>query len=457
MQQAMPALEAEAVVDRAAIGGFQIFVWCLGTSVIFMDGFNIQVMGYIMPRLVKDWHIPHTLIGPIASSGLLGVLAGYLLISPFANRVGHRRMMIWSTLFIGIFTLGTIATTNAYSMMAMRFLTGIALGGSNPSAVLVISDLVPKRVRSTFVAASIVGVSLGSMVAGLVSVAVLQRFGWQGVLWVGGLAPLALTAVLFAGVPDTFHYLITHRHDQAGALQLARRTDPSRNFADGTQFLVHTHQSSSSVAQLFTPDRVVGTIGIWISFSANLLVFFFIQSWLAQIIVQYGHSQRIAITATSVLLGGGVCSILIIGPLMDRFSPYKVLAAYFLIAGATVALLGSLLAGSIALIMGSAFLVGLTVLGLQKGMNAVCVHFYEGELRATGLGWGLGIGRLGAVIGPTLAGALMQAHLPTPKLFYLAAAPLLLACIAQFIMSRVYSTTPLDHGSALHSGTKQQA
>jgi AAHS family 4-hydroxybenzoate transporter-like MFS transporter len=456
VQTSDKSIDTEELVDAAPINAFHAFVWILGTSVIFIDGFNIQVMGYLMPKLVEVWHLPHGIIGPIVSSGLFGVFTGYLLLSPFATRIGHRRMIVGCTLLVGIGTIATTWASDAYSMLALRYLTGIALGASNPSAVLMISDFIPKRIRSTFVTAGIVGVSLGSMVAGLVAVAVLDRFGWQGVLWVGGLGPIVLTAVLFVLTPNTLDYVVNRKCDQEAALKLARRINPEANIPAGTSFFTGSKSQSASVMELFKPSRIIGTLGIWISFSANLLVFFFIQSWLAQIIVQYGHSQKIAVTATSVLVFGGVFSFLIIGPLMDRFSPYKVLSGYFLVGGGTVALLGSLLSGSIPMIMASAFLVGLVILGLQKGMNAVCVYYYPTALRATGLGWGLGIGRLGAVVGPTLAGLLMEAHLPTPALFYWAAVPLLVACVAQFIMGRVYGRAGAE-GVDTPNHARQQA
>src|SRR5262249_1040191 len=148
-------------------------------------------------------------------------------------RIGHRRMIVGCTLLVGIGTIATTWASDAYSMMALRYLTGIALGASNPSAVLVISDFTPKRLRSTFVAAAVIGVSLGPLTAGQVAIAVLDRYGWQGVLWVGGLAPLAMAVILAIVTPDTFDYLINRKRDQAAALKIARRVDPTRAFPPG--------------------------------------------------------------------------------------------------------------------------------------------------------------------------------------------------------------------------------
>jgi MFS transporter, AAHS family, 4-hydroxybenzoate transporter len=436
VQTSDKTIDTEELVDAAPINAFHVFVWILGTSVIFIDGFNIQVMGYLMPKLVEVWHLPHGIIGPIVSSGLFGVFTGYLLLSPFATRIGHRRMIVGCTLLVGIGTIATTWASDAYSMMALRYLTGIALGASNPSAVLVISDFTPKRLRSTFVAAAVIGVSLGSLTAGQVAIAVLDRFGWQGVLWVGGLAPLAMAVILAVVTPDTFDYLINRKRDQAAALKIARRVDPTRAFPPGSAFYTGVQTRSASVMELFRSGRTVGTISIWVAFASNLLVYYFIQSWLALIIKSAGYSQTVALNATSSFLLGGSISFLVIGPLMDRCSPYKVLMGFFLAGAAMVALLGSVISSSISLVIGLTLLLGFFVSGLQKGMHAICVYYYPTALRATGLGWGLGIGRLGAVLGPTLAGLLTEAHVSTEGLFYWAMLPMLLGAYMQIVMLR---------------------
>jgi len=429
-------IDTEELVDAAPINKFHIFVWLLGTSVIFIDGFNIQVMGYLMPKLVEVWHLPQSIIGPIVSSGLLGVFTGYLLLSPFATRIGHRRMIIGCTLLVGIGTIATTFASNAYSLMALRYLTGIALGASNPSAVLLISDFTPKRLRSTFVASAVLGVSLGSLTAGQVAIAVLDRFGWQGVLWVGGLGPLAITVILAIVTPDTFDYLVNHKRDQTASLKIAHRVDPTRTFPPSSAFSTGTQSRSASVVELFRSGRRVGTISIWVAFASNLLVYYFIQSWLALIIKSAGYSQTVALNATSSFLLGGSISFLFIGPLMDRYSPYKVLMGFFLAGAAMVALLGSLISSSISVVVGLTLLLGFFVSGLQKGMHAICVFYYPTALRATGLGWGLGIGRFGAVLGPILAGFLAEAHISTEGLFYWATLPMLLGAYMQIVMLR---------------------
>ena len=443
MQAMNETVEVEKLIDESPIGGLQILVAFLGTLVIFADGFNIQVMGYIAPQLTKAWNIPHQLLGPIFSSGLFGVFIGYLFFAPLSGRIGHRRMMIVTTAIFGILTLLTTLASNAYALMAIRFVTGVALGASNPSAVSIIADFCPKRRRSTFIVIGICGVSLGSMSAGLVAVLLTQRFGWQAVLIVGGILPLIIAGVLALALPNSLEYLVkTQGGASPAALALARRIEPRRTFTAATRFIVE-HAVSSAVTQVFVSGRLVGTLAVWIGFAMNLLVYFFVQSWLTTLLIQAGQTQQVALTATTVLLAGGALSIFAFGPLMDRFQPFKVIACFFIVGGASVALLGSLLTASIPVIMVSSFLAGFFVLGVQKGMNAIAVFFYPTTLRSTGLGWALGIGRIGAVAGPLVAGFLMQDGQATARLFYFAVVPMMIGACSMFVMLARYGNAPL--------------
>src|SRR5882762_7680984 len=136
--------DVDELIDDSPIGKLQILVLLLGTMVIFVDGFNIQVMGYIAPQLAKAWHLPNELLGPIFSSGFFGVFGGYLFLAPISGRVGHRLMIIACTAIVGMLTLLTTLVHDAYALMALRFITGLALGATNPSAVSIIADFCPK-------------------------------------------------------------------------------------------------------------------------------------------------------------------------------------------------------------------------------------------------------------------------------------------------------------------------
>jgi MFS transporter, AAHS family, 4-hydroxybenzoate transporter len=459
MNEEQHVIDLRDLIDSRGLGALQVLIIALTTCVIFADGFNAQVMAYITPQLAAAWDIPRSMLGPIFSSGLAGVLVGYLFLSPSSEAIGHRRILIFSTAVFGSLTLATTLVSHAGMLMALRFLTGIALGAAMPSAVTMIAEFSPKSRRSTCVVVGNCGVTLGSIFAGLISAFLLTRYGWQAVLGVGGALPLLLSFSLWLLLPESLKSL-AKKCDQTAALDLVRRLAPGTPIPSNVVIRFGADAQSSGVAELFRSGRALGTIAIWLSFTCNLLVYFFVQSWLTTIIVEFGHTQETAVTATSVLVSGGILSIFVFGPLMDKLSPYKVMGWFFMIAGVTVALLGSLLSGSVTLIMASAFCVGFFVLGIQKSMNAVAVYFYPPALCSTGLGWGLGIGRFGAVAGPTIAGLLMGQGWQPATLFYCASLPMLLGAAAMSLLSWRYrrgeawppDKTGLPSGSLIEVG-----
>ena len=431
-------LDIDDFIDTSPVTRLHLVVAVFGTLVMFVDGFNIQVIGYIAPQLAKDWQIPKQLLGPIFSSGLFGVFCGYLALAPLTSRIGHRKMLIACTVTLGVLTLSTMLVRDAYSLMALRFLTGLALGAANPSAVSIIADFSPRHRRSTFVVIGICGISLGSMFAGLATTVLLESFGWQAVVFVGGAMPLVLAVGLFASLPDSLEYSVRRRNgSHAATLALARRIAPGRELHDDTRFVPH-EKTSGAVTQLFVQDRLVGTSAVWLCFTANLLVNYFVQSWLTTMLITAGHSQRIAVIGMALFAAGGTISIFALGPLMDRFQPFRIISLFFVLGGVSVALLGRLISSSDTVVLAACFASGLFILGVQKGMNAIAVYFYPTTLRSTGLGWGLGIGRIGAVSGPLIAGFLMQGRKEMESIFYISAIPMLFGGLIMYFTLRYY-------------------
>ncbi len=427
-------LDAEHIVNDAPIGTLHILVTALCTAAIFVDGFNVQVMGYIMPALVKAFDIPPGLVGAVISSGLVGTLVGFALLAPHARRVGYRRMMILGTLAFGLLTLATTQARSVNMLMGLRFLTGIGLGAVLPCAQTMIGEMCPRRVRSTFMVVGATGVTLGSLFAGVVAATSIRSIGWQGVLWVGGGSSLLVAVALAVGLPQTLDFLINEKRDPIAARALARRLVPG--IADGN-FTITASSSAlrGTIRQLFANGLAASTLLLWSAYVINLLVYSFMQSWMTLLIVGSGHTQPVAITATSVLVAGGILSAFVFGPLMDRVSPYRVLAIAFLFGGGVVTLLGLLLSSSIAIIFGSAFVVGFTVLGIQKGLNALVIYHYPLAIRPLGLSWALGVGRIGQIAGPLIAGGLIGLGIKPAVLFILAGLLMILGTLAMRTMA----------------------
>ena len=186
-----------------------------------------------------------------------------------------------------------------------------------------------------------------------------------------------------------------------------RRIDPDVQIPEGATFTVEEHKAKGfAVPQLFAEGRGAFTLLIWVVFFMSLLDLYFLTSWLPTIIHDAGLSVRSAVLITSTYQWGGVIGALLLGQLFDRFSPFVTLALTYLAASAFVLLIGT--AGtSIGVLILTVFGAGFCVVGGQIGANALTASSYPTPIRSTGVGWALGIGRIGSIIGPAIGGLLL--------------------------------------------------
>ncbi len=444
------AIDTDAVINRAQIGALQIVVGVLGALILFVDGFNTQVIGYIAPAIAKDWNLSKDVLGWILAADKIGLLIGYLFVAPLSGTFGHKRVSIGCIILFGLLAWATTASGNPVVLFALRLLTGIGLGGALPSGVALTGEYFPLRRRSTAITFIYCGLSGGQLSAGEVSNAVLAPFGWQGALWVGGALALLLAATLAVLMPESLEYLVNRGGKPETASRILSRIDRQRIIPQGTR-LVAGERSGARLTlwqllpKLFEKDRTFGTLVIWLALGMNLTVNTSLQVWLTKILVDSGFSQEIASRATEASFLAGIVGAFIIGPLMDRFGPYRVMGLLFVVGAGFSLFLGlSLSWTAAALIAAASFGSGFCTSGVQKGGNALSVYFYPTALRSTGLGWGLGIGRIGAILGPLAVGYLLTAAWSAASVFAALSVPMLIGGAAIFIMGRTYGVTRAD-------------
>jgi MFS transporter, AAHS family, 4-hydroxybenzoate transporter len=432
-------VSAETLIDLSPVNWFHVRVAVLGALVLFLYGFNTQVIGYVTPQIVKNWHISTSMLGPIFSSSLAGLLVGQLAIAPLSTRYGYKLLIVLCTAVFGGLTIVTTFAGNAQWLIVLRFLTGIGLGGAQPLASAMIGEFCPLKWRSTFVVFGNCGVTLGSMFAGVLAAILLNNYGWQPVLWIGGALPVAFAFILVFALPESLGFLAGINPGSVQIRQLLQKLVPGETFQPGTRVVASPkRRMSAAVTELFRGARLMGTLALWCGFFVSLMVYFFVQNWLTTLLVSGGQSQQAAITITSAIQAGGLCAAFFIGPMMDRLDPYWTLGIFFAFGALFVALIGGAAAWSAAVAMLVAFCVGFCLLGINKGMAAIAVHFYPTSLRSAGLGFGLGIGHAGAVLGPMIAGLLLTTGWKPAWLFYISAAPMLVGCGALLAMSWRY-------------------
>ena len=427
------------VIDREPIKRTQVVALVLFALLLLSVGYDIQVASYYVPVLAKVWHLPKSILGTIFSAAFVGLLIGNFGISPLANRFGPKKMAVISTTAIGLLTLLTLLATNANELIALRLLTGIGLGAAVPCAVGLTSEFSPKRFRATFVMLTYVGYSFGYTVAGFCSGALIPSYGWAGPVWVGGIGPLVLTFFLLPFIPESAPY-IARRHGNETLFLMLKRLYPHVDLPLGTSVTSNDSKTNSTdVKGLFLAERRTGTFLIWAVFILSTGEFSFLQSWLPTVLTSVSYQPHVVVWATALSSVGGMVAGVVMGPLIDRVGPYMVLSGLYLLSSLAMVAISAVLGGESGLLIFTVFCCGFGVGGGQKGVVALGSLFYPAGLRATGVAWAYGFGRLGGAGGTYLAGVLYAADWSPDAIFRAAAVPALAASICVAIMGWQYS------------------
>jgi AAHS family 4-hydroxybenzoate transporter-like MFS transporter len=310
-------------------------------------------------------------------------------------------------------------------LMALRFLTGLGIGGCLPNATALTAEYVPAHRLAFFVTLMYSAVPLGGVIGGYVAGDLIRSFGWQAVFLAGGVIPLVLCFLILFALPESVRFMMARPGNEARIGAILGKIDASYTYTPGDSFVVPPAAGKGSVGQLFSERRAPSTLLLWVIFFFSLFGMYLLASWLPTIFAQFGWPREQAIRSVSYFWLGGIFGGLTAGWLIDRFGPYKVLAPAFLVAAALTATIG-LVDGTGWLVILVILAAGFGVVGAQLAMTALAADLYPTTARSTGIGWGLGIGRLGAVISPIVGGLVLAAGWSQSELFSAAAVPALI-------------------------------
>jgi len=434
-------LEVHQFIDQLPLSRYQLLIAILCALVLFMDGFDAQAMGFVAPALVEHLHIARASLGPVFSSGLVGIMIGALVFGPLADRFGRKPVLVFCTVLFGACSLLTATAASLPSLLVYRLITGFGLGGAMPNAVALTSEFMPKRLRATAVTLMFVGFSIGAAVGGFVAAALISRFGWQSVFVTGGVVPCVIAVLLIALLPESIRFLLMKGGENERIAQSLARIASGISVDLAQPLYIEERPTQEFVVkQLFTAGRAPMTLLVWVIFFMSLLDLYFLNAWLPTVIHDAGIVIEKAIILTALFQVGGAFGSLIMGRLLDRFLSFRVLACAYLSAGVFVFFIGA--AGkSVTLLALTILAAGCGVIGGQSSANALTAEFYPTPMRSTGVGWALGIGRIGSIIGPLLGGVLLSFEHQTRRVFWAAAIPVLIASVAGFLAARTQSTS----------------
>jgi MFS transporter, AAHS family, 4-hydroxybenzoate transporter len=396
---------AQAAAFRPAASGSRApwLLLCISFALVMMDGYDLFIVSFVAPLLAKDLHLSLAGIGSVFAAGLAGSMLGGLLLGSLADRRGRRPMVLVALGAAGVTTLLCSQAQSSGVFTALRFFTGLSLGGLLAAIVPLVAEHFPSEQRNSAVTVMFVGYPLGAVVGGAIT-ALLLVHGWRNLFMGAGVATLLLLSVAL-GLRETLD-------TSASPLERPRR-----------------QSWRAAVSELFTEGRLWTTITGSFAILLLLLVSYLLNSWIPLIAARAGFSSQVAVWCGVLLNLGGVLGALGSTMLATKFGVFKVVTCMLAGGAFAVALLGELFGSAGALYCGLA-LVGLLVIGGQQNAPAISVQLYPQRMRSAGVGWQFAAGRCGSILGPLIGGRLLAANVPAQLLFVLIGIPILMAAAA---------------------------
>lgn len=436
----MNEINISRLVDTTRLRPFHVWLafWCL--LAMMADGFDLLNASIAGPALIKQWGIDRAALGPVFSASLVGFFVGAPFFGWLGDRFGRRLAIISSLFFIGVTTLACAFATDLHQLLWLRFLSGLGLGGVLPNVIALNAEFTPKRLRATMLVVMSMGISLGAAVPGFVGVTLMPTYGWPVIFVVGGIIPFTVGFCMLFAIPDSIKFMVLRGGRDEAVAALARKFDPALTIPPGARFVLDQDEGSTaargSPVGLFRNGWAPVTALVWLIFVLNLMANNLLNAWLPMIVQTSGHTVAQGSFAGSLYQLGGSAGGLVIGIMIDRFG-LKVLAIMFAVAVPVLAFTGT--PGiSDSLLLTMAFFSGCVVVGMQNALNAGAGLIYPTSLRANGVGYALGIGRIGSVTGPLIGSLLTKLGMSAAVFFYITAAgPLLCLLCCLLLLNRL--------------------
>ena len=418
---------AEARLEAQLLGPLQLRVAFICTLAQMFDGYDITSIGMAVPSLSAAWHIPGPAFANTFVMSSVGIMVGALASGPAGDRLGRKPVLIASLIFLAVSSLACVYATSIPQLIMWRFVTGIGIGGIMPATVALTSDYVPERLRAPIVMVIFTGNPLGGFLGGQIIARLLPHFGWPVIFWLGGLLPLALIPVILFWLPESPRFLLARGRMTTRTERLLQTLNIEPNATGVGGRTVHEVDVSTGnpIAGLFRDGLATTTVFVWILYFANLLSIYLISYWLPTVLNLSGLSPADSVFAASLMSAGPLLSVFAMAPLARHFGPQRVLAVMLSTGVIVIAAVG-LANPPHDLLLLAIFLMGCCTVGSMTGINGMTAALYPARVRTTGMGWALGIGRLGGIGGPWLGGVLLTAGWPPRQIF-------LCACVTALI------------------------
>jgi len=449
---AAATFDVTRIIDEQKLGKFHVLLLIFTFLTVLVDGYDIGAVAFAAPALVKEWHLTRPELGPLFSAGLFSGLFGPLALGFLSDRFGRKKAIIGAMIFFGLFTLVSVTAQSLQALIVYRFIAGLGIAGILPIVTSLNNEYAPRRLRATMFVLMFCGVTFGGGLPGIVAGQFMGTYGWHILFWVGGLLPIIIAVGLIFVLPESVKFLALRpsRHGELAAI--LRKMNPRLAIPEGAHFYLHGEEERTrfSLKNIFVGRLRFITPLFWVVNAVNLMIFYFVNQWMPTILSDAGISATHAAYAVTLFQFGGTVGGLILMRPLDKFG-FVIVPILFAVAVPIIACIG-LTGMPEAAVLLLVTLAGFCLLGLQFGNISSEGNVYPTSIRSFAVGTCFAAGRVGAVIGPMMAGYLLGIHVSLQQLFFIAAVPLFFGFIAATFLTPLYRAE--FHAQGVKTGAK---
>ncbi|WP_407314549.1 MFS transporter [Desulfosporosinus sp. SB140] len=390
------------------------------------DSMDTGIVSFVLPVLMKEWHLSPEQVGNIGSIGLLGMAIGAIIAGTIADRIGRKKVFAFTLLTYSIATGLCGLSWNLTSLMAFRFIVGFGLGGQLPVAVTLVSEFSPVKHRGKFLVLLESFWAFGWLLAAIVSYLIIPKFGWPIAFFIGFL-PALYILFLWRSIPESPRYLESQgRINEAEAIvvKIERASNVTTNpnitgkASESKEPQLRTPTDQAKFKELFSPILARRTVFLWLLWFGIVFSYYGIFTWLPSLLALKGFSLTKSFSYVIIMTLAQIPGYFSAAYFVDKIGRKPTLALYVLGTAITAYFFGQGTTAAVILTVGS--LMSFFNLGAWGILYTYTPELYPTHARATGSGWAAGFGRIGGILAPIIVGEMIgKFHLGTQTVFLL--------------------------------------
>ena len=409
-----------------------------------VDAYDIIAMSVAAPFIRAEWGLGTDELGIVFTTALLGMMVGALALAPLADRYGRKPILLGGLLILTLSVMSITLVSTMSQLIAARFVTGLAIGSILASSTTIAAEFSPAKLRAVAVAFTVLGYSVGAAIVGPITNAILDQYEWRMIfVFGGGMTAIIFILTLFV-LPESIQFLKANARRDANALvkinKMLRKIKcpPIKTLPQVSDLAA---APSNGPMALFGRKHRLRSFLLWFSFFMGLFVTYYILSWTPILFIEAGFERAQGVKALTLYAFASIFGALGVAFAFLKLSPSKTVAA--IIFAASLLMIGFSMMGNSSLNLlymmfaACGFLIG----AANTGLYSIAPQLYPDSIRVTGIGWAIGVGRLGAVVSPLLIGYLLTKDWTMHKFFGVFGIPYLLSAGAVLYLTEYKAST----------------